>query len=108
MHVLLAVVVILATTLPTGARAMPMAMGMTGTAIHKDCPNCPDHPRTGANTDKMPACQVCVGMTATLPSSTLLPVRVFLPAAYLSAPPQRLTGALPAPDPFPPRPTVLV
>jgi hypothetical protein len=108
MYVLLAVVVALATTLPTGARAMPRAMGMTGTAMHKDCPNCPDPPGTGENPDKMPACQACVGMAATLPSPAVLPRRVVLRAAYLTAPPQRLTGALPAPDPFPPRPTVLV
>ena len=108
MHVLLAVVVALATTLSVGARAMPMAMGMTATAMHKDCPNCPDPPRTGGNPDKMLACQVCVGMTAMLPSPAMLPGRVLPPATYLMVLPVRWTGAPPAPDPFPPRPVAPV
>lgn len=109
-HVLLAFIFALAMALPVDARAMPMAASMTGVAVQQHCPSCPHPARTGTNPDKVPACQVlaCASAAATLPSPALLPGRVLLRAAYLMAPPVHRTGASPTPDPFPPRPVVLV
>lgn len=109
-HVLIAVIVALATVLPISVRAMPVSPGMSGMGLQQDCPNCPHPARTGTNPDKMPACQVlaCAGAVATLPSPVLLPGRVLLRATYLTALPIRWTPAPRAPDPFPPRPIALV
>jgi hypothetical protein len=109
-QVLIALIVALAATMPASVRAMPMPAGMTGMDVQTDCPSCPDTP-AGTNPDKMPTCPIlaCVGAVATLPSPALLPERVLPHAAsYLLAPPVRWTGAPIAPDPFPPRPFVLV
>lgn len=109
-HVLVALVVALAVMLPVGGRAMSMPAGMAGAALQRHCVSCPGHSRTGGAPDMAPACQfpACAGALAALPGPTLLPGRILLQSAYLAAPPIRLTGAAPAPDPFPPRPISLV
>jgi hypothetical protein len=109
-QVLLAFIVALAVALPVNVRAMPMPGGMSGPAIQQQCANCPHPARTGANPDKMPACQVlaCAGAVAMLPSPALLPGRVLLRVAYLTVSPIRWTAAARAPDPFPPKPIALV
>jgi hypothetical protein len=109
-QILLALIVGLAAAVPVSVLAMPMPPGMTGMAVQQHCPICPHHTGSGATPDKMPPCEVpaCAGAVATLPSPALLPGRVFLRAGYLIAPPVRWTGAPLAPDPFPPRPIVLV
>ncbi|MBN8900698.1 MAG: hypothetical protein J0H57_06640 [Rhodospirillales bacterium] len=108
-HLLLSLIVALATTMSVGARAMPMSAGMTGAAIQRHCPNCP-HDQTGSHSGKMPACQVlaCASAIAVLPAPALLPTRILVRAAYLMAIPVRWTGAALIPDPFPPRPIALV
>ena len=105
-HVLLALVFVMAATLPAGVRAMPMPADMTGAAMPQHCPSCP----TGTTPDQMPACQIlaCAGVVATLPTPVLLPGRVLLRVVYLAAPAVRWIGMPPAPDPVPPRPIALL
>lgn len=105
MRVLLAFIVVLATAVPVGVRAMPMPSDAAGAVTHQHCPDCPQHPGTGSNPDKMLACQVlaCAGTAATLPSPAPLTQRVLLRVAYSARLPGRWTGAAPAPDPLPPR-----
>lgn len=110
-HVLVALVVALATMAPLDLRAMPMSGGMAGMVFHQPCQDCPQSHQTGStNPDTMPACQAvaCTGAVATLPAPVLLPGRVLLPAAYLMIVPVRWTGTRPTPDPLPPRPLALV
>jgi hypothetical protein len=109
-HLLLALVVALATTMSMSARAMPMSADMTRMTVERHCPNCPHERRTGTNPDQMPACQVlaCAGAVAILTTPALLPVRVLLRTAYPAALPVRWAVAPLAPDPFPPRPIALV
>ncbi len=109
-HLLLALLIALATTMSVSARAMPMPADMTGTAIQRHCPNCPHERRTGTNPDQMPACQVlaCAGAVAILITPALRPVRVLLRTAYPAALSVRWAALPSAPDPFPPRPIVLV
>jgi hypothetical protein len=57
MRVLIALIVVLATTMPDGVHAMPMLSALDGMAGHQPCPSCPQ--QTGhMNPDKMPACQI--------------------------------------------------
>lgn len=109
-HMLIALIVALATVLPINVHAMPMSPGMSGMGIQQNCPNCPHRAPTGTNSEKMPACQVlaCAGPIAALPSTVLLPGRVLLRATYLTVTSIRWTTAPRAPDPFPPRPIALV
>ena len=110
-HVLIAVVIALAATMPAGVRAMPMPSAVNGMAAHQPCPSCPQHPQSGdTNPDKMPACQIlaCAGSLAMLPTPVLVQEQAFLRVAYLKTPSARWTDARPAPDPFPPRPIVLL
>jgi hypothetical protein len=111
MHMLIAVIIALAATMPVGARAMPMPPAVNGMAARQPCPSCPQHPPSGdTNPDKMPACQIlaCAGPLAMLPAPVLVHEQAFLQVAYVKAPPARRTDAGPAPDPFPPRPIVLL
>jgi hypothetical protein len=109
-HLLLALVVALATSMSVSARAMPMAANMTGMTVERHCPNCPHERRSGTNPDQMPACQVlaCAGAVAILTAPALPPVRVLLRTAYPVALSVHWAAAPLAPDPFPPRPIVLV
>ena len=110
-RVLMALVIALATTMPISVHAMSMPCAANGTAAHNPCPSCPQHPSTGdMNPDKMPACQilVCAGPLAMLPTPVMAYEHAFFPVAYVTAPPVHWNDAGPAPDPFPPRPIVLL
>jgi hypothetical protein len=106
-HILIAVVVVLATVMPVRAPAMPMAS--SGNPPSR-CANCPPSDRGSAHPGKMTGCQilVCVGAVATVPSPAPLPTRTVLPAAYTAARPLRWAVLTRAPDPFPPKPIALV
>ena len=110
-HALIALVITLAATMPAGAHAMPMAMAINGMGTDQPCPSCPEHPQSGhMNPDKMPACQVlaCAGPLAMLQGPAPVHEQAFSRIAYQKAPPALWTDARPAPDPFPPRPIVLL
>jgi hypothetical protein len=113
MRVLVAFIVVFAMAVPAGARAMPMSgdINMMGNAVDQPCQNCPQPDQPGGMTpDKMPACLAlaCINVPAMLPSPVLAPVRIALRAEYVWPTATRLAGADPAPDPFPPRPIVLL
>ncbi len=109
-HMLIALIVALATVLSVNVHAMPMSADMSEMGIQRHCLNCPDHSGTTSNPDEAPACQVlaCTSAVAVLPSPALLPEHVLLQVAYLAVSPVRWTAAARAPDPFPPRPIALV
>lgn len=110
-HVLIALIIAMAATMPAGVRAMPMPSAVNGMAADQPCPSCPRHPQSGhINPDKMPTCQVlaCAGPLAMLPGPVSVREQAFSRVSYLKAPPARWTDAGPAPDPFPPRPIVLL
>ena len=107
--VLLAVLFALVATLPLGGRAMSLAAGTAGTAMHQHCASCPSS-RSDTAPDKMPACQVlaCAGAVAVLPTAAWLPGRILLGTVHPQPLARQWIGALPAPDPFPPSPIALV
>ncbi|MFZ3237209.1 MAG: hypothetical protein WA417_08700 [Stellaceae bacterium] len=110
-RVLIALVFALAATMPIGLHAMPMPSAVNGTAAHNPCPSCPQHPMSGdINLGKMPACQIlaCAGPLAMPAAAVLAHGPAFLRVVYAIAPPTRWTDRGPAPDPFPPKPTVLL
>lgn len=109
-HMLIALIVALATVLSVNARAMPMSADMSEMGIQRHCLNCPDPSGTGSNTDKAPACQMlaCTSAAAVLPTPALLPEQVLLKAVYLTVSPVGWAAEARAPDPFPPRPIALV
>jgi hypothetical protein len=84
---------------------------MNGMAADQPCPSCPQHRQTGhVNPDKMPGCQIltCAGPLAMLPTPMSVAEQAFFRVAYAKALPARSTDGGPAPDPFPPRPIVLL
>jgi hypothetical protein len=110
-RVLIAVIIAIAATIPIGVHAMPMPSAMNGMAADQPCPSCPQHPLTGdTNPGRMPVCQIlaCAGPLAMLPTSVLAHGQVFFLVAYATAPPARWTDGGPAPEPFPPKPIVLL
>jgi hypothetical protein len=113
-RVLIAFIVALGLAMPVGVRAMPMAGAMTGmakAAAGQLCQYCPQPHQTGnTSPDRMPGCQAlaCISAPAVLPSPALLPARAFLGTTYANPLIAHLAGAEPAPDPFPPRPVVLL
>jgi hypothetical protein len=109
-RVLIAFVVALAVTMRIGVRAMPMTTAPDGTATEQPCQNCPQPDQTGnMNPDKMPACQAltCISVLAVLPTPTLVHGHILFRVVYLQISPARWAEAVPAPDPFPPRPIAL-
>jgi hypothetical protein len=62
------------------------------------------------NPDKMPACEIlaCAGPLAMLLTPVLAQGQAFFRVAYVKASPARWTDARPTPEPFPPRPIVLL
>jgi hypothetical protein len=109
MHVLIAFIVAMAATMPVGVRAMPMSPAGTGMG-DQPCQNCPQPNQTGTSPDKMAPCQAfaCANVVATLPTPAPIRVRVQFDVAYVQPPSARWTEATRAPDPFPPRPIVLL
>ena len=105
---LIAFFVALGLTMPAGVRAMQMpaaTVGMMAMTVDQPCQHCPQ-----PLPDKTSVCQAlgCINAPAVLPSSVLLPGRVLLGAAYANPVAAHLAGAETAPDPFPPRPIVLL
>src|SRR5947207_695448 len=78
------------------------------------CQQCPDQPAPspmgGPMGGKMALCQMlaCVGPLIVLPTMNAIGSRVAYRIAYPAPEPARFAGATPAPDPFPPRPIVLL
>jgi hypothetical protein len=110
-HVLIAVVIALAATMPASVHVMAMPSAVNGMAADQPCPSCPQHPQSGdTNPDKMPACQIlaCAGPLAMQSAPVLVHRQGFLRVVYLKTPPARWIDTGPAPDPFPPRPIVLL
>jgi hypothetical protein len=110
-RVLIAFIVALGVAMPVGAGAMSMPGDMVATVADQPCQRCPQLHQTGSTTsDKMPGCQAlaCINAPAVLPSPVLLPGRILLEAPYVSPVAVHVAGTEPAPDPFPPRPVVLL
>ena len=116
-RVLIALIVAFAVALPAGARVMPMVgtgmpmyMGMMEKAADQSCQNCPEHQPGSITPDKMPGCPAlaCIAAPAVVPSPTPLPGRISFRTEYTWPVTALLAGADPAPDPFPPRPIVLL
>lgn len=116
-QVLIAFIVAFAVAMPAGARVMPkvgagmpMSIGMMEKAADQPCQNCPDHQSGSTTPDRMPGCPAlaCIATPAVIASPTLIPERVSYRAEYAWSVTAHLTGADPAPDPFPPRPVVLL
>jgi hypothetical protein len=105
---LTAVAFVLATVLPVSVIAMPMPNGAMTDGTGKPCGDCPD---------KMPlkdagkmgcGALTCTGVVVALPTRHLLFLPAFAGVAYPQDPLLSRPGATPPPDPFPPRPTVLL
>jgi hypothetical protein len=108
--VLTAVAFVLATALPGSAGAMRMAgTGMTPVGTDMPCSDCPDKAPADHGATKMTCgALACAGVAIGLPARPAPYLPAFGKVAYpLSGPAARL-GTAPAPDPLPPRPTLLV
>src|SRR2546423_12728832 len=117
-RVFLVVIIAFAIAMPAGAgvkpmagMAMPRSAGMMGHATSEPCQNCPQPNQPGGmSPDKMPGCPVlaCVVCPALLPSPTVLPGSAVFRTEYAGPVTVLFAGTDPAPDPFPPRPIVLL
>lgn len=116
-RVLIALIVAFAVTMPAGARVMPMAgsgmpmaTGMMEKATDQPCQNCPDHQSGNTAPDKMLGCPIlaCIAAPAVIASPALFPERISYRTEYAWPVMAFLAGADPAPDPFPPRPVVIL
>jgi hypothetical protein len=116
-RVLIALIVAFSVAMPAGARVMPMvgtgmpmSTGMMEKTTDQPCQNCPDHQSGSTTPDKMPGCPAlaCIAAPAVVPRPTLLPGRVSYRTEYAWPVIALLAGADPVPDPFPPRPVVLL
>lgn len=106
---LTAVAFVLATVLPAPVVAMPMPNGTMTDGTGKPCSDCPDKAPVKDDATKMGCgALACTGVVVTLPARQV----PFLPSfAAIGYPPGQLLSrprAAPAPDPFPPRSTVLL
>ena len=106
--VLVAGVFMVALALPSVAPAMPMTHGgAMAASMEKPCGHCPD--KMPARDMAKMACGAlaCVGVVADLPA----PQAAFRPAfrglTHAASLMRAALGDAPAPDPFPPRPSVL-
>jgi len=106
---LTAVAFMLATVLPASVIAMPMPNdAMTGGAV-KPCADCPNKPPLKDHGAKMGCgALACAGVVVALPARQPPFLLSFAAIGYSQGPLLRRPGAPPAPDPFPPRPTVLL
>ena len=110
LHVLMAVVVALAATLPVSVNAMPTRSAVNGMASDQPCSSCPQHRQTGhINPLQVPPCQIlaCAGPLAMLAAPASVHEPAFLRVVYGAAPLTRHPKTGPSPDPFPPKPIVL-
>jgi hypothetical protein len=108
--VLVAVIIAIAATMPGGARAMTMQGGPMQAGASQPCQQCPDDPMPAPMSSKMALCQmvVCAGPFLVQPTVISTDHPVAHRIAYPARRPARLAGATPVPDPFPPRPVVLL
>jgi hypothetical protein len=98
---LTAVAFVLATSLPNTAPASAMPTG-------KPCSGCADKAPAGNDLGKMMCgALACAGVAIGLPARPMPYQPAFAKLTYMSAPARETIGAVPAPDPFPPRPIVL-
>lgn len=116
-RVLIALVVAFAVAMPAGARVMPMvgvgmpiSTGMMEKATDQRCQNCPEHQSGSTAPEKMSGCPAlaCIAAPAVVPSPTPPPGRISFQMECTWPVMALLAGADPAPDPFPPRPVVLL
>ena len=108
--VLTAVAFVLATALPNSLAAARMAGGgaMVG-SVEEPCSNCPG--KTPAGNDIAPmACGAlaCTGVAIGLPTHAVPSLPAGGALGYPPRPVVETVGLSPAPDPFPPRATVLL
>ena len=110
MLVLTAAALVLATALPSSVSAMQMRAGtaMMG-GMENPCSDCPDKAPASNDPGKM-ACGAlaCTGIAIALPARQAPYLLAFGKLVYSPSPVLEAVGTSPAPDPFPPRPTVLV
>ena len=106
--ILTAVAFVFATALPIGAMSMPDAAAMTG-GTENPCSDCPDKAPVSGDVTKM-ACGAlaCAGVAIGLPARQAPYLPAFARHAYPTKAVLEPVGASPTPEPFPPRPTVLV
>jgi hypothetical protein len=108
--VLTAIAFMLATILPGSAAVTSMAAGagMASETGHP-CGDCPDKASTSNDTAKMECgALACLGVLLALPIRQILRVPAFMATDYGPTVLVERSGASPAPDPFPPRSTVLI
>lgn len=87
---------------------MVMQPGQMETGAGQPCKHCPDHqlPSSG----KMTLCSIlaCAGPVMASQATGVLSNHPAQRVVYSAVLPARLAGATPAPDPFPPKPIVLL
>jgi hypothetical protein len=105
-HVLVALVVAVAATMPAGA--MPMRGEDPGAG--QPCQQCPDRSMPDPMSGKMTLCPllVCAGPLVVMPTASSIGTPSVHRIVYPAILPDRFAGAAPAPDPFPPRPIVFL
>jgi hypothetical protein len=109
-RVLVAVAFVLVTILPGSSAVMagPSGAGMAS-AADQPCRDCPSEPPTGNDKAKMAcAALACFGVVMALPTRQALNLPADMASDYPPAVLAELFGVTPAPDPFPPRSTVLI
>lgn len=109
MLVLTAAAFVLATAVPSAMSAMQMPAGaaMAG-GMAKPCSDCPTKAPASNDIAKMICgALTCTGVTIGLPARQAPYLPAFGKLVYAPKPIVKAVGASPAPDPFPPRPTVL-
>lgn len=109
-RVLTAIAFVLATILPASAAVMSMrdGAGMAG-GMGQPCSDCPDKAPTSKDNTKMGCSALaCFGVVMALQTRQALYLPAEMAADYPPAVLANLFGAAPAPDPFPPRSTILI
>lgn len=109
--VLTAVALVLATALPGTAQAMPMTGGATiAEGPGQPCDDCPTKAPASDSGSKMMPCGAlaCAGAVLALPAPAVLGVPVAVAVEYGVGVPSPPRSRALAPDPFPPRPALLV
>lgn len=107
---LTAVAFLFAAALPNAGAMMPMASaaGVAG-GMAKPCSDCPSKPPIHNSVPKMVCgALACAGVVIAFPERQALYLPAFGRIAYSPREMTETAGVVPAPDPFPPRTTVLV
>jgi hypothetical protein len=109
-RVLIAIVFVLVTILPASAAMMPMPSGVgMASSTDQPCHDCPTQTPTNDDTTKMGCgALACFGVVVAMMTRQALYLPANMAADYPPAVLANLVGAAPAPDPFPPRSTVLL